>query len=149
MNIKKFSGRSLAARLSIIVVSLAALIFIAALTYLFLESRRTVKREAIEHATQLLDNTVMRVNNILDNCIIASDNIDWLVYRHLDDPDVMYELGRNVLLNNPGLHGCSISFRPDFYPQKGRYYSIFSSIENGTIKCTFRPFEIKTIILHR
>lgn len=133
MKIKKFTGRSLAARLSIIVVSLAALIFIAALTYLFLESRRTVKREAIEHATQLLDNTVMRVNNILDNCIIASDNIDWLVYRHLDDPDAMYELGRNVLLNNPGLHGCSISFRPDFYPQKGRYYSIFSSIENGTI----------------
>jgi len=133
MKIKKFIGRSLAARLSIIVVSLAALIFVAALTYLFLESRRTVKREAIEHANQLLDNTVMRVNNILDNCIIASDNIDWLVYRHLDEPDAMYDLGRNVLLNNPGLHGCSISFRPDFYPEKGRYYSIFTFIENGTI----------------
>ena len=133
IEIRKFTGRSLAARLSSIVVSLAALIFVAALTYLFLESRRTVKREAIEHATQLLDNTVMRVNNILDNCIIAADNVDWLVYRHLDDPDAMYDLGRNVLLNNPELHGCSISFRPDFFPEKGRYYSIFSFVENGTV----------------
>jgi len=133
ITIKKYTGRSLAARLSIIVVSLAALIFVAALTYLFLESRRAVKREAIEHATQLLDNTVLRVSNILDNAAIAADNIDWLVYRQLDDPDAMFDLSRNVILNNPSLQGCSISFRPYFYPEKGQYYSIYSSMQNGSV----------------
>lgn len=131
--ITNFTRRSLAARLSIWVVSLAALIFIAALTYLFLESRKAVKREAVEHATQLLDNTVLRVNNILDNATIAADNIDWLVYRHLDDPDAMFDLSRNVILNNPELYGCSISFEPNFFPKKGLYYSIYSSNRDGSV----------------
>ena len=131
--ITNFTRRSLAARLSIWVVSLAALIFIAALTYLFLESRKAVKREAVEHATQLLDNTVLRVNNILDNATIAADNIDWLVYRHLDNPDAMFDLSRNVILNNPELYGCSISFEPNFFPKKGLYYSIYSSNRDGSV----------------
>lgn len=133
MKIMNLPRRSLAARLSIIVVSLAALIFVAALTYLFLESRKAVKREAVEHASQLLDNTVLRVNSILENATIAADNIDWLVYQHLDDPQAMFDLSRNVLLNNPELYGCSISFEPYFYPEKGLYFSVYSSNREGSV----------------
>lgn len=125
--------QSLGARLGIWIVSLATIIFIAALGYLFFESRKAVKREAIERATQLLDNTVVRVNNILDNATIAADNIEWLVYRHVNEPDMMFDLSRNALLNNPELHGCSVSFRPYFYKEKGLYFSVYSRIMNGSL----------------
>lgn len=129
----RLSRSSLAARLGIFVVSFATLIFIAALGYMFLESRRAVRREAVERATQLLDKTVMRVNNILDNATVAADNIDWLVYRNLNNPDAMEDLSRNAILNNPELHGCSISFVPDYFPTKGRYYSMYSSFRDGSV----------------
>ena len=67
---------SLSARLSIWVVSFTALIFLAALGYMFIESRQAVRREAMRRAGQVLDNTVFRVNGILDDVTIAADNLD-------------------------------------------------------------------------
>ena len=125
---------SLPTRLSIGVVLFAALIFLTALGYMFVASRKAVEREAIERATQILNNTVQHVNNILDDAQIAADNMDWLIYENLEDPDKMFELSRNVLLNNPEVRSCSISFEPDYYPDKGRYYSIYSYKQDGSIR---------------
>ena len=135
--ILKSLSDSLASRLGLWVVAISTLIFIAALGYFFLESRKAVKREAIEHATQLLDKTVVRVNGILDNATIAADNIDWLVYKNLDNPDAMVDLARNAILNNPGLFGCSISFEPWFYPQKGLYFSPYAHLNDGSVTVEF------------
>ena len=124
---------SLASRLGLWVVSISTLIFIAALGYLFFESRTAVKREAIEHATQLLEKTVIRVNGILDDATIAADNIDWLIYKNLDNPDAMIDLARNVIVNNPELYGCSISFEPWYYPKKGLYFSPYAHMQDGSV----------------
>ena len=66
--------QSLATRLSLWIVLLAALIFLASLGYLFHESRRAVHEEAMNRATQVLDNTVQRVTNILDQVEVATNN---------------------------------------------------------------------------
>ena len=124
---------SLSTRLSLGVVLFAALIFIAAFGYMFIASRKAVDREAIERATQILNNTVLRVNDILDDAQIAADNMDWLVYQNLDDPDKMFELARNLLLNNPEVRGCSISFEPNFFPEKGHYFSAYAYHEDGSV----------------
>ena len=49
---------SLPTRLSLGVVLFAALIFITAFGYMFIVSRKAVEREAVERATQILNNTV-------------------------------------------------------------------------------------------
>ncbi|MCR4860064.1 MAG: SpoIIE family protein phosphatase [Bacteroidales bacterium] len=125
--------RSLAARLSLGLVTFAALIFIAALGYMFVDSQRAVRREAVNRATQILDNVVLRVNSILDDVQIAANNTDGLIYEHMDDPDAIMGLSRNVLANNPELNGCSISFEPDFFKEKGKYFSAYSYRENGSV----------------
>ena len=125
--------RSLPARLSVWIVAFTALIFLTALGYFFFRSRDAVRREAVEHATQVLENTVLRVDDILGNAEIAIDNLDWLVYRNLDAPDVMFDLARNTLLNNPFLHGCSISFEPYYYKEKGLYFFVYANNEDGNI----------------
>ena len=71
-----FFRNSLSARLGLWIVMFAALIFIAALGFLFAESRQAVRQEAISHATQTLESTVLRVTNILDEVVVATDNTD-------------------------------------------------------------------------
>ena len=119
--------------LSIWVVLFAAVIFLASLGYLFYESRRTVREEAINRATQVLDNTVQRVTNILQRVEVATDNIHWLPTRHLDAPDSMFVYSRRMLQNNPDLNGCSIAFEPYYFKDRGKYFSAFSYNEGDTI----------------
>lgn len=128
--------QSLSRRLSLWIVLLATLIFIIAVGYMFTESRRAVRREAIDHATELLNSTALRVNSILDRVQTASDNMDWLVSRHLDGPDSMFVYSKQILENNPELNGCSISFEPYYFKEKGQYFSAFSLNENDTIMTT-------------
>lgn len=124
---------SLSARLSLWIVFFSTLVFLLAFGYQFSVSRQAVRREAVALASQQLNNVVLLVNDILDDAQVAADNLDWLIYRQLDDPDSMYDLGRNLLLNNPQLHGCSISFEPWFYAGKGRYFSPYSYYEDGSV----------------
>ena len=128
--------QSLSRRLSLWIVLLATLIFIIAVGYMFTESRRAVRREAIDHATELLNSTALRVKSILDRVQTASDNMDWLVSRHLDGPDSMFVYSKKFLENNPELNGCSISFEPYYFKEKGQYFSAFSLNENDTIMTT-------------
>ena len=102
--------RSLAARLGAFIAFFAALILIAALGFLFAESRQAVREEAISRATQTLETTVLRVTDILNQVVVATDNTDWLIPRHLDSADSMFVYSRRILANNPDLNGCSISF---------------------------------------
>ena len=125
--------KSLSTMLSIWVVLFAAVIFLASLGYLFYESRRTVHEEAVNRATQVLDNTVQRVNNILQRVEVATDNTSWLPTSHLDAPDSMFVYSRRLLQNNPDLNGCSIAFEPYFFKDRGKYFSAFSYNDGDTI----------------
>ena len=121
---------SLSARISLWTVLFAALVFSTALLVLGVRSRRTVREEAFKTASQVLDNTVYRVNDILESVELVADNMEWLIYKNLDNPDAMLEISHNVVQGNSFLNGCSISFEPYFYPQKGRYFSAYSN-NNG------------------
>ena len=123
----------LSVRLSLWVVLFAAIIFIGALNYMFQESRRAVRDEAINHASQILDNTVQRVNSILDEVEIATRNTVWLPIKHIDDPAAMYTYTKSIVENNPDLYGCALSFEPYYYKQFGQYYSIYTFREDGKI----------------
>ena len=126
----------LSMRLSLWIVLFATIIFISALGYMFHESRLAVRQEAINRATKVLDNTVLRVNNILDHVVVASENFVWLPMRHLDAPDSMFVYSKRILVNNPDLNGCSIAFEPNFFKDRGRYFSAYSVREDGKILST-------------
>ena len=125
--------KSLSTMLSIWVVLFAAVIFLASLGYLFYESRRTVQDEAVNRATQVLDNTIQRVTSILQRVEVATDNTSWLPTRHLDAPDSMFVYSRRILQNNPDLNGCSIAFEPYYFKDRGKYFSAFSYNQGDTI----------------
>lgn len=128
--------RSLSTRLSLLIVLFAAVILVASLGYMFGVSREAIRQEAVNHASKILENTALRVNGILDKVVIATDNTDWLITSHLDCPDSMFFYSRCILQNNPDLNGCSIAFEPNFFKDRGRYFSAYSYNDKGNILTT-------------
>jgi len=133
---KKQKQRSLSTKLSLWTVLFAGFIFVAALGVFFNESRLAVQKSVIENATRILDNTVLRVSNILAQVKTATDNTDWLITRHLDAPDSMFVYSRRILENNPDLNGCSISFEPFYFKSRGQYFSAYSLRTGDAIQTT-------------
>ena len=126
--------KSLSAKISIWVVLFAMLIFSLTLGYLSWVFVNSVKREAINHATQALHNTTIRVNTILKQVETAADNVDWFVTRHLTEPDYMYFCAEHVLERNSFVDGCSVSFEPYFFKDKGKFYSVYAHRVDGKIE---------------
>ena len=126
--------RKLSVRVSLWVVMFAAVIFIAALSFLFYQARDAVQREAISRATQILDNTAERVEGILNRVEVATNMTKWLVQRHSDNPDSMFVYCRGMLQNNPDFYNCSIAFEPYYFRDKGRYFSAYSKHDGDSIR---------------
>ena len=136
-NLVIYFRQSLSFRLSLWIVLFATIIFIGALGYMFHESREAVHDEAISRANQILENTQLRINRILEQVEIASRNATWLPTRHLDAPDSMYVYSRRILENNPDLFGCSIAFEPYYFKDRGQYFSVrseYSDTKPGVIE---------------
>ena len=125
MKIIEHYRSSLPRSLSLLAVLLASAVFFAALVFMFDQAREAVKREAMERATQILDNTVQRADNILSNAETATANTLWQIKRQLHQKDSMVVYATAFMESNPMMQGCSIAFEPYFFEQQGRYFSMY------------------------
>ena len=125
--------RSFSAKLSIWVVLFSALVFLATQSYVTFVARRSVREEAIKGANQILDNSRLRLERIISDVESAADNLEWLVYRHLDSPDTLLEYSRITVQGNDFLTGCAISFEP-YYIKGMKYFSAYSSNTDGVVE---------------
>ena len=126
--------RSLSAKLSTWIVLFTAIILLATLFYSSFVARRYVKVEAVQRAGQVLDNSVLKLTNILEDVKLSADNLEWLVYRNLEHPELMMDYSRSTVQGTPGLNGCSISFEPYYYKDR-YYYSAYSGyLDEDTIQ---------------
>ena len=126
--------RSLSARLSFAVVLFVAVIFVGAFSIVFSEARDIIREEAWGKATKTLEGTVLHIDNTLRRVEVASDNILRVIERNLEKPDSMFSISRQVLVNNAELTGCSISFDPYYYKEKGRYFSAYAYNNGDSIQ---------------
>ena len=124
---------SLSARLSLAVVLFVAVIFVGAFSIMFTEAQDIIKEEAWGKASQTLDGTVLHIDNTLRRVEVASDNMLRVIERNLEKPDSMFTVGKQVLANNRELTGCSISFDPFYYKEKGRYFSAYAYNDGDSI----------------
>lgn len=118
--------RSLSARLSFWIVLVAALLLLSMIISLSRVWRTGVRAEVDKDAAQVLDNAVLRLDDILDDVERTASVLYRFVIRDLDKPDMMVSHSNNTIRYNSALSGCSISFEPGYYPSKGEYYSIYS-----------------------
>ena len=120
-------NRSLSGRISLWVVLAAGLLFIIIMGFLWRGWARFIRSEVEKDAMQIVDNTVLRINDILDDAELSAENTVWAVEQEArNHPAVMSRLAVEMVRNNPVLNSCSISFEPYFYPDSGKFYSIFA-----------------------
>ena len=124
-SILSFITRRLSVRLGLTIVLLVAVIFIISVGFLFSLSKDYVRKEAVGRATQLLDNTALRIADIMGEVESATDNMAWYV-ASCSDPETLIRDTREILQNNPHFYSCSISMEPYYFKNYGKYFSIYS-----------------------
>ena len=75
------------------------------------------------------------IRNKLAKVEVTVDNMAWVVADDLEDPDWMYSITRRLVDNNPSVLGCMVTFVPDYFPQKGRWFEPYAVRRaDGTIE---------------
>jgi len=115
----------LSLRLGLLIVIIIAVVFSLLFGYLFYRCKTFIQRAAIEHATQLLDNTAERINGIMDETETVTNFMAQTMPRNLS-PDSLLAFTRRTVAENPFLTGFAISMEPFFFPEMGRYFSAYS-----------------------
>lgn len=121
INIRK----SFSTKLSVALLILAAPIFVISLGVLFTQSRKMIRKEAIGHATSVLNATMQQLNRHFLTIETATNANLWQVEQAFTPDSLLYFANRIVSLN-PHIDGCSISAEPDMFPKYGRYFSAYS-----------------------
>jgi len=133
--------RSLSLKLSIGALLLAGFIFAVSLGVLYYHSRHVVKQETINRAEIELQNISLQVSSLLGTIQTAAESSSWLVTEHLN-PDSLLSLSRRIVALNANLNGCSITTKPNLFPQYGRYFSAYTIREgNRIITVREAPYE--------
>ena len=130
--IVQYIRQSLSMKLSLGILLMAMPIFLLSLSILYFQSRNTVKVEAMEHATSVLNTTMQRICRFMNTLETATDINDWEITENLQ-PDSLMALSRYIVSLNGNIDGCSISAEPNVFPKYGRYFSVYTVREPDTI----------------
>ena len=121
----RYIRQHLSLRLGLIITLIIAVAFSLLFDVLFERCKHFIQRAAIDHATQLLDNTAERITGIMDDTELVTNFMARTMPSHLS-PDSLLVFSRRGVEENDFLTGLAISMEPDFFPEMGRYYSAYS-----------------------
>ena len=99
------------------------------------EAERTVR--------SVVKNTTGQIDRLMTGVEAAVANQKWIISEHLDDPEYMYRVTRELVENNEYIVGSTVAFRPGFFKSKGRLYSPYSCrpVGGGKVDCFTLPYE--------
>lgn len=117
LKIPKRITQTFSIRLSLMVVFAIAILLSLSLAIIFFFSRKVLKEEALENASQTLEGTVQQIDNILLSVEQSVGNIYWDMLTHIDDPERVQVYRRKIVECNPYIVGCDITLAPDSCPQ--------------------------------
>ena len=118
--------RSFSLRLTLYILFTAATVFVVTILFNYYSAHKHVHREATERAQATLDNTILQIDNVMNSVETAVHSIAWLIPTALEDSEYMYSLTRKLIESSPYILGSAIAFEPDYFPDKGRYFSPYS-----------------------
>lgn len=122
---------SLSLKLSVSVLFLSVLVFVAALGVMFLQSRYMLRKEATERVSSVLDHTVLHVRRSMSMVETATNSNGWMILEYLR-PDSLLAFSHRVVSLNGHVNGCSITVEPEIFPELGPF-SAYSIREGDSI----------------
>lgn len=129
------SNRSISGELSrkiIIVISILVLGGVGGIvTFSGIKVTDSVKK----NAKSSLDIYIGDINGMLNEIETMNSFVSWQLADHISDPDYISVINEKLMGYGSMVSGVSIAFMPDFYPDKGKYYSVrtLRDSKSGTI----------------
>ena len=130
---KKIRFHHLSTRLAIVILVLAAPLFITTIGALFLEARQVIRHKAVGRAKSALNASMQRLDRSLLAVQTATEAYNWVLEEQLH-PDSFLTLSHKVVALNPHIDGCSVSAEPYLFPEKGRHYSVYTVREPDSVR---------------
>lgn len=112
-------------RLSTDFLFFTTILFLAALFAAAWISHKLLADEATRSAQNLLDATVKRIENEIQQVEDAVDGIAWLVEEHIDEPEYMYHITRKLVSESKTVYGSAVAF-PEGSVNGEKYFSPYS-----------------------
>lgn len=135
MNITRKIQSSFAAKLSFYILLFTILIFLATFLIFYMFASRTIREAASDRATNLLEITKLKIENVFTAVRTVPENLIWAVVEQKDvEPDSFYPYTRRILEHNPYIFGTATAFEPYYFKEKGYYFSPYSYRDNDTIR---------------
>lgn len=88
-------------------------------------ARKALKEEALEKASQTLDATVQRIDNILLSVEQSAGNIYFHMLPRLNDKEKMITYSRQLVETNPFIVGCAIAFEPGYFKEGENFMAYY------------------------
>ncbi|MCF8358271.1 MAG: SpoIIE family protein phosphatase [Prolixibacteraceae bacterium] len=129
--------KSLASRIVFYVLSFCVFLFLISLSVFYFFSKKTIEDTTRKNALSLMESTVFKTEQILLTTEKISKNYKWLIESHQLNCDSIMFYTQLIVKNNPEVIGCAIAFEPEFFPEKGYYFSPYTYRENGELHSTY------------
>ena len=136
--------KSFTARLGLGITFFALPIFLIALGVLFQLSRHMIRLEAVGRATSVLNATMERISRNLLVIENATNSNTWQIEQSFT-PQAIQGYSNLIVRLNPLIDGCSITARPDMFPEHGRYFSAYTIRDHDSIRSVIEePYDYYT-----
>ena len=112
--------------LSLSIIIAAAILHVLIVVFMSYTSHNIIQETMERLVEREMAGIYLGIRNHLAKIEITVDNMSWVVRDDLGDPDAMYVKTRRLVENNPAILGSSITFIPDYYPQKGRWFEPYA-----------------------
>lgn len=113
-------------RLGRYIITSASILFFISMGILAFFATKAGKKLADENSGNVLQAAISDINGILHAVESATASTVWIVQEHLDEPDYMYEITRNLVRDNDLIIGSAVAFEANHFPEKGEYFSPYS-----------------------
>ena len=133
LQLPKIIRKTLSVRISLMVVFAMGMLLIASMVVMLHYSRKAIKEEALQKASQTLEETVQHIDNIMLSVEQASGNIYFNFLPYMDSQEKALEYCRQLVMSNPYIQGCAIAMKEDFYKDRKHPMAYFYKNEAGEL----------------
>ncbi|MFH2142185.1 MAG: SpoIIE family protein phosphatase [Bacteroidota bacterium] len=132
---KKINSLSFRIITRVLLISLT--LFILTLSFYYYYSRDVIREVAQKDAIQLAENIKGNIEQKFQPIEKIPQIISLMMEQDFLDKDSLLSFLHTVLTNNENVYGAAIAFEPDYYSEKGRYFSPYAYRDGDSIKTMF------------
>lgn len=147
-NLIDYIQRHLTLRLGLLILLIITMVFAVSFSISFYHTRKYVQKNAISHATTILDSTVLRVTSILDKTERITSDMENRIRQHIH-PDSLLAYTRLMLEEHPEVLGFTISMKPGYFPEHGRFFSAYSLRQGDSITSVIEDIDYSELVWYK